>query len=602
MLPELLAPVGSEEMCHAAVQNGADAIYVGIPGFNARRREADLSFDDIKNITYYCRLYGVKVYFACNILVSNDELANFETVITPYLELCPDAVIVQDIGLVRWFRAVAPWLPVHASTQMTIASSAAVHKAQEMGISRCVLARELSLEQIKSIRKNCPTMELEVFIHGALCISYSGQCHASEYFGGRSANRGQCAQPCRLPYKFVIDGKVQESSKPYLLSTSDLCALPILDELIACKIDSLKIEGRLKSPEYVASVVAAYRSKTNSMESIFSRGFTTGWLNKQCVVSGETSGNRGSFLGQVEKVKGSKVWIRTKGQCKPGDGIVFTPALCGGRVFTTERDGNLLCLEFSNEKKFQNIDAAYINDSPSKEKEIRSTFQNKRKIPINIELSGSAGKPLVLKMENIEVQSDYILEKGNPVNFDFGLSRTPYICENPIIKVDAYVNAKMLRNLRQKAVEMLNESRTKRVFPGLNKFNIKPYTPCPISQEKPSIETRQIHEEGDPPYIPTSEPILVKNLGALKELQGSNLCGDYNSLNIKNYLSEEYFLQNGISSFYKSPPPAFHTKHCLFAAACGCPCKGQRLELEDRYGKRHLVEADDMCRNSVIVS
>ena len=207
----------------------------------------------------------------------------------------------------------------------------------------------------------------------------------------------------------------------------------------------------------------------------------------------------------------------------------------------------------------------------------------------------------MLKMENIEVQSDYILEKGNPANFDFGLSRTPYICENPIVKVDAYVNAKMLRNLRQKAVEMLNEARTKRVFPGLNKFNIKPHTPCPISQEKPSVETRQIHEEGDLPYTPTSEPILVKNLGALKELQGSNLCGDYNSLNIKNYLSEEYFLQNGISSFYKSPPPAFHTKHCLFAVACGCPCKGQRLELEDRYGKRHLVEADDMCRNSVIV-
>ncbi|MCL2282052.1 MAG: U32 family peptidase, partial [Fibromonadales bacterium] len=296
MFPELLAPVGNEEMCHAAVQNGADAIYVGIPGFNARNRESRgvmhyaLTFADIKNITYYCRLYGVKVYFACNILVSDEELANFEAVIEPYLELCPDAVIVQDIGLVRWFREVAPWLPIHASTQMTIASTAAVQMAKEMGISRCVLARELSIEQIKSIRKNCPDMELEVFVHGALCLSYSGQCFASEYFGGRSANRGQCAQPCRLPYKFVIDGKVQESAKQYLLSTNDLCALPVLDELIACKIDSLKIEGRLKSPEYVASTVAAYRKKANSMEGVFSRGFTTGWLGKQCVVSGETSG------------------------------------------------------------------------------------------------------------------------------------------------------------------------------------------------------------------------------------------------------------------------------------------------------------------------
>jgi len=608
MLYELLAPVGSEEMCQAAVQNGADAIYVGIPGFNARRRDADLSYADIKNIIYYCRLYGVKVYFACNILVSNEELENFETIITPYLELCPDAVIVQDIGLVRWFRATAPWLPVHASTQMTIASSAAVKMAEEMGISRCVLARELSIEQIKSIRKNCPSMELEVFVHGALCFSYSGQCYASQYFGGRSANRGECAQPCRLPYKFVIDGNVQASSKPYLLSTNDLCALPILDELIDCGINALKIEGRLKSPEYVASVVAAYRSKANSMESVFSRGFTTGWLGKQCVVSGETSGNRGSFLGRVEKIKDSKVWIKTENECKPGDGILFTPGPCGGRVFKAERNGDLLCLEFSSKKDFRNIEMAYINDCPSKEKEIRSTFTDKRKIPINIELSGAVGERLVLKMENIEVQSDYILEKGKLENFDFGLSRTPYICKNPVIKVDAFVNEKMIRNLRQKAVEKLNETRTARTFPGLNKFKVMPHAPCPMSQEKPNFVTKRIHEEGDAPYTPKSDPILVRNLGALKELQGLNLCGDYDGLNIKNSLSEEYFLQNGINSFYKSPVPAFHTKHCLFTAAfsdnsakplCRFPCKRHRLEIEDRYGKRHLVEADDACRNSI---
>jgi len=603
-------------MCHAAVQNGADAVYVGIPGFNARRIAP--AFANIKNITHYCRLYGVKVYFACNILISNEELMNFESVITPYLELCPDAVIVQDIGLVKWFRAVAPWLSVHASTQMTIASTQAVQMAQEMGISRCVLARELSIEQIKSIRKNCPSMELEVFIHGALCVSYSGQCFASEYFGGRSANRGQCAQPCRLPYKFVIDGKAQTGSKPYCLSTSDLCALPVLDELIDCGIDSLKIEGRLKSPEYVASVVAAYRSKDNSAKNVFSRGFTTGWLKKgerQCVVSGETSGNIGSFLGAVEKTKGSKVWVKTENECKPGDGILFTPTSCGGRVFKAERDGNLLCLEFSNEKNFRGIEMAYVNDSPSKEKEIRSTFKDKRKIPVSIELSGEVGKPLVLKIENIEVQSDFLLEKGSIERSKDTLvevpMQSPYICENPVISVDrnAFVNAKMIRNLRQRAVEKLNEARTARVFPGINKFKITPHASCPMSKEKPKCATRRIHEEGDAPYAPKSTPILIRNLGALKELQGAELCGDYNCLNIKNYLSEEYFLQNGISSFYKSPVPEFHTKHCLFAAAfsdnktkphCSCPCKKHHLEIEDRYGKRHLVEADDACRNSVI--
>ena len=623
MLPELLAPVGSEEMCHAAVQNGADAIYAGIPGFNARRREADLSLAEIKKITHYCRLYGVKVYFACNILVSNEELASFETVITPYLELCPDAIIVQDIGLVKWFKTVAPWLPLHASTQMTIASSEAVQMAEEMGISRCVLARELSMKQIKSIRKNCPSMELEVFVHGAMCISYSGQCFASEYFGGRSANRGECAQPCRLPYKFVIDGKVQTNSKPYLLSTSDLCALPVLDELLACGIDSLKIEGRLKSPEYVASVVAAYRSKVNSMESIFSRGFTTGWLKegqRQCVVSGETSGNRGSFLGRVTKIKGSKVWVKTENECKAGDGILFTRGehSLGGRVFKVEREGGLLCLEFSREKNFSGVEMAYVNDSPSKEKETRSSFRNKRKIPVSIELSGAIGEALVLKMENIEVRSDFILEKGNISDFDFGLSRTPYICENPVIKVDknVFVNSKMIRNLRQKAVEKLDETRTARVFPGLCKasFNFKGKI-IYASDKKVGIATMRVHQEGDKPVkeeLIALKPdfVLVRNLGVLKELQNSGLelRGDY-GLNVKNSLSAEYFLQKGITCFCKSPLPIFHTKHCFFAAAfsdnkiyphCGQPCKRHRLEIEDRYGKRHPVQVDEACRNTVV--
>ena len=351
MQPELLAPVGDLDMCYAAVHNGANAVYVGVPGWNARGRTMDFSYEDLGALVEFCHLRGVQVYFALNILIFDRELPDIIPELVHWIALHPDAFIVQDIGLVRLIRHMAPHQEVHASTQMTLASSEGVALVQELGISRCVVAREMSVIQIQRLHEQIPQMELEAFVHGALCVSYSGQCLTSESFGGRSANRGQCAQSCRLPYRILVDGQEMElHGRHYLFSPKDLCALEQIPAPIQAGVSSFKIEGRLKSPEYVAAVTSSYRAAIDqkpvsatlrdAMESLFSRGLSWGWLqgvNHQQLVHGYYSNHHGAYLGTVQKVKGSSVWVAGNGHCQAGDGVLFvhtgTDYWVGGRVY-----------------------------------------------------------------------------------------------------------------------------------------------------------------------------------------------------------------------------------------------------------------------------
>ena len=303
-------------MLEAAVQNGADAVYFGVPHWNARGRTEDFSFDDVYDMIRYARLRGVRTFLAMNVLVFERELRELPEFLEKIISLEPDAFIIQDIGLARLIRAIAPTQEIHASTQMTLASAEAVNLVAGIGFNRAVLARELSLKEIARIKEATP-LELEVFIHGALCVSYSGQCLTSENFGGRSANRGQCAQSCRLPYRIFVDGKeFRDTDAQFLFSPHDLCALPKLNELEEIGVDSLKVEGRLKSPEYVAAVAKAYRKALNRipldgkdmepLEVLFSRGLRAGWLdgdNHQELVDGTFSNHHGLFLGTVAKVE-----------------------------------------------------------------------------------------------------------------------------------------------------------------------------------------------------------------------------------------------------------------------------------------------------------
>ena len=250
--PELLAPAGDWEAMRAAVANGADAVYFGLSNFNARHRAANFSLEELPQVIEYLHRHNVRGYVAFNTLVFSDELAEAGRCLAAIVDARADAVIVQDLGLVRLIRRLAPDLPIHASTQMTLTEPQGIEFVRRLGINRVILARELSLDDIRRITARTD-MPLEVFVHGALCIAYSGQCLTSEALGGRSANRGQCAQACRLPYELVVDGQPRDlGDQAYLLSPQDLAAYDLIEPLVKLGVQCFKIEGRLKSPQYVA--------------------------------------------------------------------------------------------------------------------------------------------------------------------------------------------------------------------------------------------------------------------------------------------------------------------------------------------------------------
>ena len=524
--PELLLPVGTRDMLESAINNGADAVYYGVPHWNARGRTEDFSFEDVEEMIRYARLRGVKTYLAMNILIFEREIQELPEFLERLIALKPDAFIIQDIGLARLIKAISPEQEIHASTQMTLASSESVNLVKDIGFSRAVLARELSAKQIAQI-KSLTDLELEVFIHGALCVSYSGQCLTSENFGGRSANRGQCAQSCRLPYRIFVDGKEWKDPKArYLFSTRDLCALPKLEELREIGVESLKVEGRLKSPEYVAAVSHAYRKALDKLgnaaeltaqdleplEVLFSRGLNTGWLdgvNHQELVDGSFSNHHGEFIGTVVQVDRNGVIVELEDKpvpCTllPGDGILFEeyraepePRQTGSRLYKAtfaSRAGNArenargsagksqVRLEFGREFNLRKVSygmKAYRNDSPALEKELHKTFTDKsfaKHIPVCMTLEGSIGEPLkltILASDNcaVTVEGAILEASRNEVTPDTlqaiakkelsGLSATAYVLDKLEIKLpaNAFLPGKVLRTLRQEAVQALDEKR-----------------------------------------------------------------------------------------------------------------------------------------------
>lgn len=278
---ELLSPAGSIDALRAAVCNGADAVYLGVESFNARRGAKNFTLDELPEVVRYCHVRGVKVHLTLNTLVADRELRGAAQIVASAARAGVDAFIVQDFGMVSLCREIAPTVAIHASTQMSIHSLEGVKQAAAMGISRVVLARELPREDIAFICRTSP-VEIEVFVHGALCMCYSGQCYMSGVIGRRSGNRGQCAQPCRLPYGF------DRFEEKYPLSLKDNCLIDYLHDLEALGVASLKIEGRMKRPEYVATVTSVYRSALDegrasdegkrALRAIFSRqGFTQGY-------------------------------------------------------------------------------------------------------------------------------------------------------------------------------------------------------------------------------------------------------------------------------------------------------------------------------------
>ncbi|HOO75127.1 MAG TPA: U32 family peptidase [Tepiditoga sp.] len=341
--PELLAPAGDFSSLKAAINAGADAVYLGGKNFNARISAENFDREEIMDAVDYAHLRGVKIYVTLNILVKNDELNEIFDYISFLYELGTDALIVQSAGLAKKIKEIYPDFPVHASTQMTIHNFYGVKEAEELNFSRIVLSRELPLEEIKKIKekinKENSSTETEVFVHGALCLSYSGQCLMSSFISSRSGNRGKCAQPCRLEYKITENGILKENEHNYILSTRDLCTIENIGEMIEAGIDSFKIEGRMKKPEYVYNVVKIYRkaidsffekgsydSDINTLKQVFNREFTEGYIfgaygNE--IVSPVKPDNRGLKIGKIINVSGNKIFIESDFKLTNGDGIEF---------------------------------------------------------------------------------------------------------------------------------------------------------------------------------------------------------------------------------------------------------------------------------------
>ncbi len=288
--PELLAPAGDWECAKAAVANGADAIYFGMPAFNARMRATNFTPEDLPKLMEFLHEHGVKGYVAFNVLIFTNELGAAEEELRLLQRAGVDAAIVQDLGLVSLAREVAPDLHIHASTQMTLTSPEGVAFACKLGVAQAVLARELSLRELAKFKEQA--WPLEVFVHGALCVAYSGQCLTSEALGQRSANRGECAQACRLPYEMIVDGVKRDlGDKRYLLSPQDLAAVAEIPELVRLGIASFKIEGRLKTPEYVAAVTQVYR-----------RAIDAAWALKSASEAAATVPSGGTVASATEAV------------------------------------------------------------------------------------------------------------------------------------------------------------------------------------------------------------------------------------------------------------------------------------------------------------
>ncbi|HUW85746.1 MAG TPA: peptidase U32 family protein, partial [Methanoregula sp.] len=357
-LPELLAPAGSPEAFRAAVAAGADAVYLSGKRFGARKYAPNFTDDEICKAVDYAHRRDVRVYVTINTLIHDRELEGISGYRIWLWSAGVDAVLVQDIGIAALAREIVPLLPLHASTQMTIHNTDGVRWAAEQGFSRVVLARELTLEEITCIAQETAEsgIGLEVFAHGALCYCYSGQCLLSSVIGGRSGNRGMCAQPCRKPYT-MITAESDEYGRPtgickllsgehYLLSPKDLCTYENLKKLVSSPVVSLKIEGRMKSPEYVSVVVSTYRQALDAIAAgrvyksdetlqdlclAFNRGLTAGYLfgkRGADLMGRDAPDHRGMFIGVVNRYdeKSKTVRIRSiKRQIPcPGDGLLFT--------------------------------------------------------------------------------------------------------------------------------------------------------------------------------------------------------------------------------------------------------------------------------------
>ena len=532
--PELLSPAGNWDCARAAVASGADAIYFGLSRFNARLRATNFTDEDLPELMKFLHRHGVKGFVTMNTLIFTAEVDDAAQQLQ-WLEACGvDAIIVQDLGLAKLAATIAPRLALHASTQMTITSPAGLAFVESLfPLERAVLARELSLKELQRFPGESAEVHtpLEVFVHGALCVAYSGQCLTSESLGQRSANRGECAQACRMPYDLIIDG-VQKplGEMRYLLSPQDLAAVDLIPALVNAGIKSFKIEGRLKSPEYVAAVTRVYRKALDaavdgkpapttdhdrySLEMTFSRGLSTGWLagpNHPYLTHGKFGKKRGALQGMVTHCGSG--WIEIDSQhplpLQAGDGVVFDAGEDrnheqGGRVWKIENQRIYFHKTFSpiDWERVHPGQKVWKTSDPKLETELRKAWQNAKLSPVKTDLhlvvKGSVGFPLLLCADDIEVPSATSLSAAekHPLSTetlhaqlsrlgdsDYQLARLDNRIEGA-----CHIAVSELNRMRRALVQLLDEKRS------------RPEPLRPVALDFAELQPQ--HEQGTPAAAP----------------------------------------------------------------------------------------------------
>ncbi|HET9933274.1 MAG TPA: DUF3656 domain-containing protein [Polyangiaceae bacterium] len=511
--PEVLAPAGDIESLRAALRAGADAVYFGLRELNARARAKNFERGELASVVAELHRHDVKAYVALNTLVFDSELELLDESVRACVDAGVDALIMQDLGAVLRVRELAPNLAIHASTQMTCTDAGSVAFAASLGASRVVLARELSLAEIAAIRQATPT-ELEVFVHGALCVAYSGQCLTSEAIGGRSANRGACAQACRLPYDLYVDGARRDlGERAYLLSPEDLEASALVPELARAGVTSLKIEGRLKGPEYVGAVTSLYRRAVDALESgqapnederrlalaTFTRGSGPGFLrgtDHQRLVEGRSSDHRGLCCGdvvrRVERRGRARLGLRLEVELARGDGVLLEGGLAGdgelgGRVWSIEQHGREVELARAGEEielwlgpevripeRLTLPRRLFKTNDPRAEQEIRRRLtESPHRAPLDFTVRAQVGVALELEVNTqggrrANYRGDAALDRARGVGTSLSVIReklerlgdTPYRLRSLRGEVDAdvFVPVSLLNAARRALVESLSEA------------------------------------------------------------------------------------------------------------------------------------------------
>jgi U32 family peptidase len=550
--PEIMSPAGYWPQLQAAIEAGADAVYFGLKHFSARAKSG-FSLDELPEVMRTLHARGVRGFITFNTLVFEHELPEAARTIAAIVEAGADAMIVQDYGIVRLIRQIAPDMELHGSTQMSITNVEGVELAKSFGIQRVNLARELSLDEVRAIvaKTGC---EVEIFVHGALCVAYSGQCFSSEAWGGRSANRGQCAQACRLPYQMLVDGRLEPlGDARYLLSPGDLFALEQIPEILQIGVAALKIEGRYKDANYVALTTRAYRqavdeawagrnasitpSQKLELEQVYSRGlgpFFMSGTNHQWVVNGRAPRHRGVLMGRVARLETDHVIIEASdahaiSPLKAGDGVVFDAADWrspeepeeGGRVYQVlpELDGGL-ALRFGNGSiRFERIhkgDRMWRTDDPDLDRAARAYTQATSPVsrqPVVVRVTAIEGEPLVTEWSLVkQPQLSVIVKSSGPMSAaenrglalellreQFGrLGNTAYELADVKLNMQGtpFVPASKLNEVRRSAVEQLQalQSQTRTAAVARDpldavRFMLEQTTPVPA----PTVAWPELH-------------------------------------------------------------------------------------------------------------